>query len=395
MMLNNVIGAGILSLPGLAAGIAGIQSFWTWIIASLVVAPLLTVFMMLAINYPNAGGAIHVAQQAFGRFGSLFTSTLLFGTFILGIPSVALTGGYYLQGAFSLPAWSAGALMLITATLANLFSAKGAARIGIYASIAVIGFLIILISAGLFSVHLTINTSIPFPKWSAFSPFMLVFFAFSGWEVSLGLSEEFTNPRRNIPIAIASSWLVISIFYIFCALIVTNGGKNFWNAHPFLDVFTKFLGNKTQAETIVAIGATLLIWTNLFAAVWGISRMIYRSIKFKQLSYERRGIPVAAVTVTGGIMTSVVLLSAALSINISTLLSSAGMNFLILYGIAAAALCKLSQGILPKIIALGAIIPVALLMAYSTAHLIYPALIFCVTLMVFISHTRHAKKATL
>ena len=56
ILLNIVIGAGLLSLPGLAIQEVGDQALYAWLLCAAAALPLVGVFILLARLYPNAGG---------------------------------------------------------------------------------------------------------------------------------------------------------------------------------------------------------------------------------------------------------------------------------------------------------------------------------------------------
>lgn len=372
MMLNNVLGAGMLSIPGLAARSAGAQSIWSWILAALVVVPLLGVFALLAVRSPHGGGVIHIARDNLGCWGGNVTMALLFSAVILGLPSIALTGGYYAQGAFGLPAWIGACVILATATGANMISARGAARIGAWVSLGVVIFLIVLLACGLAGLDHAFVALPSLPDRQSFAPFALVFFSFAGWEIALGMSEEFRSPARNIPLAIGLSWGLAAVFYLLCAFVVIGNGPGFWNAHPFLDILSHIVGDRVFASRVVALGAVIIVWANLFAALWGVSRMILRSVPLAALRHERNGIPVMAVSLTGAIMVTIVAVATFFSIDIARLISSAGMNFLFIYGLCAIALLVSAQDVIGVAVSALALIVILIVLFATGSSKIYP-----------------------
>ena len=223
MMLNVVLGAGLLILPGLAAKIASVASFWAWVAAIGAALPLLWVFAMLSAKFPDAGGIAHLVEQVFGRIGALVASFIFLGAVFLGLPAVALTGDYYYEAVVATlpgaPAWlldsnSAAMLLLCLSCGLNLCAPDKAKKVGAAAAVLMSVFIVGLIVAAVFSLRTEIppevirtNLSVIFlpanMDWPATSAiFFMVFFAFTGWEVAIGMSGEFKNPSRNIPIAI-------------------------------------------------------------------------------------------------------------------------------------------------------------------------------------------------
>jgi len=95
VMLNIVLGAGLLSLPGLAVLQAGENALTVWLACALASVPLLAAFAVIGRRYPDQGGLAKVAGMAFGRFGRALITYLFLGAVLFGLPSIALTGGYY------------------------------------------------------------------------------------------------------------------------------------------------------------------------------------------------------------------------------------------------------------------------------------------------------------
>ena len=101
LALGIVVGAGMLTLPGLVYRQAGGWAHWAWLLDAVIVLPLLFVFAALGRRYPGAGGVSGFVGQAFPRL-QVGCSYLLIGTFGLGIPAIALTGAAYTAGAVGL-----------------------------------------------------------------------------------------------------------------------------------------------------------------------------------------------------------------------------------------------------------------------------------------------------
>ena len=78
---------------------------------------------MLAAKFRHAGGIAHLVEQAFGRTASIVASFIFLGAVLLGLPSIALTGGYYFESAFS----SAFSSVLVSAATSFLFFANSVA----------------------------------------------------------------------------------------------------------------------------------------------------------------------------------------------------------------------------------------------------------------------------
>lgn len=392
MMLNTVLGVGILTLPGLAAAQSGADSIWTWLLCALANVPLLAVFALLASRFPEAGGVAHIAGRAFGRPAALVTSFLFLGAVFLGLPSIALTGGKYLEAATGLSATSAAAALVIIASLANLAIPRLAARIGSVAAGFVILFLIALVAVS-FLLVVSGNGSLsatgdmlaqPFSPALAFAPFMLVFFAFTGWEVALSTTGEFKNPKRDVPLAVAISFVIAVGFYVVCAVTVVAAGPHAYSAAPFAAILSPALG--PAAGLLVAFGVVVLIAANLFAAFWAVSRMVLSVAREgalpRFLETTRGGVPAAAILVNCGIFLLVILADWEGFVDIDGLIAKAGQNFFIIYGMSALALVRLGLTAVEKLFGLVSLVIVAAIAAYAGQHLVYPLVLIGAALLV-------------
>ena len=96
LMLNIVVGAGLLALPGLTVAVAGDQALWAWLVCAIAATPLLLVFVILGGRYPDAGGIAHFVRLAFGEAGYIAASLIFLGAVVFGLPAIALTTGHYI-----------------------------------------------------------------------------------------------------------------------------------------------------------------------------------------------------------------------------------------------------------------------------------------------------------
>lgn len=392
LMLNTVLGAGVLILPGLAAAQVGAQSLWTWVACAIVTAPLLAVFAILSSRYPEAGGVGHIAKIAFGAVGQVAASALLLGAVFLGLPSIALTAGYYLEPIVGAPPAAIAILVVACAGSLNLALPDVASKIGAWVAAAVIAFLVILIAAASVTIlnaqavldaptisaaegaTSTMPLTTSWPNASLFVPFMLVFFAFTGWEVAIGTSEEFRDPRRDIPRAVAASFAITVLFYVVCAVVVLSAGETAYGNAPFLAILAP---NATgPASTLIAGGTGILLTANLFAAIWAVSRMLLSLARERllplPLARVSMGTPRIAVVATVAIIAGVAALDGLSLINVEILFALAGQNFLLLYAVSAAALVALATRPLDWTIGLCALVVAIVAIALTGLHFIYP-----------------------
>ncbi len=380
LMLNIVLGSGLLVLPGLAVQQVGTQSIYFWIVCGLVAVPLLAVFALLGRVAPDAGGIASIAGKAFGRPFYVISTFLFLGTVVLGLPAIALTGGYYASSLFGGAPEIYAVGLIVLAALANFRSADAAGRFGSILTALMLFALFAVLAAGFWAVEpvldppdLSVITTLGASK--AIGVSMMLFFAFTGWEVAANLSEEFRNPYRDIPVAIGLSFIGAMVLYASLALLAQSANLTSGFEAPFAQIFAAHYG--VAGSAAVSLVAIVLIAANLIAAVWAVSRMVYSAAREKLLPQTfqsiNRGIPDRAIILTAAALICVVVLSGLDVFSLAGLLERAGKNFLILYGFAAAALFQLDSRFWHRVLGVVSCLTVlAILALQGGASIMYP-----------------------
>lgn len=383
VMLNIVLGAGLLILPGLAIGEGGEAALAAWLIAAAAALPLLAVFVVLGKRHAGAGGVAELAMRAFGPPGHLVTSMLFLGAVCLGIPAIALTAGHYAVSVAggSAHAW-AGALVVMVFAL-NACSVKLAGTIsqGLSWSIGIF-------VAGLAAVCGWLVWDLPAPRltwpWQGtggmatpVALFPMVFFAFTGWEVAASLAEDFRKPHRDFPRAMIASFIIAVSFYLLMAYIAQRADLDAGLEAPFATIVGAHLG--PIGARIVGTMACVLLFANLLGAMWAVSRMVFSLARERVLPAVLGRLhgeqPRVALTAFTSVVILVIAIDYAGLLDARTAFSLAGQNFFLIYGIVAASLLKMATGIAEQCLAAIAIAVVVCLSAAQAGSLACPAAI--------------------
>jgi amino acid efflux transporter len=381
MMLNIVLGAGLLTLPGLAAQAVGAQALLVWVACALAAAPLLLVFAILGRTYPDSGGIAATMRRAFGFLGEAPATLLFLGAVAVGLPAIALSGGHYAAASFGGVPHLYAAGFIVAATAVNLLSVRVAGAVNAVVASLVLVVLVAIAVLGWIAVspgpEVVAQALTELPDRTAFAlAFMMVFFAFTGWEVSANLSGEFRNPARDFPLAMALSFGAAVALYLLLAVIVAGAGDVAASEAPFAQIFRTHFGEASAA--IVSVVSVVMIFANLSAAIWAVSRMVRCASQARLLPSPlvrlTGGVPLNAVYATTGTLLLVVLLSYQGIVDLAKLLAMAGQNFLLLYAGAAAALIRLGTAPWHRWLGWMCLMIVAALVAgKSGAALLYPA----------------------
>ena len=215
-----------------------------WILAGLIsLAGALSTAEMASL-YPNSGGEYYYFQKLYGRFVAFlygwisFTITKTAAISVLGyifaqsfntmfpLPEIPLPTGWkdiFLFENFSVK--TLAATVIISLTLLNHFGVRSAEKLTFTLSVTMMSGIVLFIVFGLFSGagsfgNLTTSSSlVEVPTgWALFSAMMTAglgaFWGYEGWN-SLGyIGEEVKNPKRNLPLALATGTLIVIFTYV-------------------------------------------------------------------------------------------------------------------------------------------------------------------------------------
>lgn len=386
-----VVGAGLLSLPGMAYAEVKGAAIYAWAIDALAVVPLLAVFSYLGSRYPSAGGIAGFIHTSHGRRAGHAVEILLMGTFGLGIPAIASIGGHYLAYALSLGQNASMGFALGILILCGLVNMRGASLSSGFQQIITYGLILCLGAIALAGLiygitgHGDADATGVAPSGSmmkAIPVLGLVFFAYTGWEMLSFTTEEFRNPKRDYPIAVAISFVLIIGMYLALALAVQ---LSLSPEHPGVEnatvaaLTTAMIG--PIGGRLIAFLGFIAILANVNGALWAASRLVFSSARagllppqFARVS-KSQGHPSKAVAVTTVAFCLVLLITYTTPIETKSLLHIAGQNFFILYLLSVISFAKLTSS--PTLRSLGYLGMVGcLVFALSFGlTLLYPAIL--------------------
>jgi amino acid efflux transporter len=215
---------------------------------------------------------------------------------------------------------------------------------------------------------------LPMDWTRALAPFTMLFFAFTGWEIGAGIAEEFIHPRRDYPIAMALSFVVVTGLYLAVAYVTSRSDLDgHWEA-PFVIFVKPILGDFGAMG--VALIAAVIVFANLSGALWGVSRLVYSlgrdEILPKALAVTAGGKPLRAVGVTALVLIIIMGFYGFGLISLDVMIGVAGQNFLILYGLAAVSLFLISTTLPIRLLAGVVIVVVGGFLSLQGIKLIYP-----------------------
>ena len=400
LFLNIVIGAGLLVLPGLAYQQVGNLSIISWLVCALVAIPSVMIFMILGKQFPDAGGVPHYALRAFGKMSQRIASFIFLGAVIFGQPAIALTGGYYLDKIFPISPHFYAAVFVIAVTALHSVAGPALGKILITIGSSLLVVLLALMAVAFIGIDYG-NLKTALPSLSEFhfadvtlifAPLMMIFFAYTGWEVGTHAAEDFINSDRDFPRAMIYSFVIATFLYFILAGLVQMAGMTSGFDAPFVELTRPVLGE--GGKFLVAIVTTIIIFANIFGAMLAVSRMVFALGREQLLppyfAVTRGGVPMRALIWLCVIFMVILGLDyGKYFVNIQQMLALCGQNLLIMSGIAAACLWRITPVLSHKILAgLGVAITLVILLVAGVA-IYYP---IGLALLAIIYHYRAAKQ---
>ncbi len=389
MSVTIVVGAGLLTLPGLSYAQAGRLGHLPWLLMSVLMLPLLAVFAFFARRHPSAGGVVGYIRLSLGLRLGAASEAIVIGTFSLGLPAIALIGATYLQQTLpGLPVAVTAIGMVTIGLLFGMFGLRvsGAIQTAI-ATLIVLGLLGLCAGYWLHAPSdngpdvfpLAGNGVLPMDALlGVLSALPLVLFAYTGWEITAFLAEDMRDPARNLPRSIWASFVIVTLLYVFVAWTVASAATadDGWRLAPIARLAESWLG--VAGLRLTGIIATLLILANVTGAFLSTSRALFSAGRDGLLpqalaQVDGRGLPVRAM-LTGWVLYVVVILVTQTSgLGVETLLQLAGQNFFVLYLLAAVGYTRLQQRTGPRLLGLVAILLVLAMMTLFSL----PGILYC------------------
>jgi amino acid efflux transporter len=354
LAINLVVGSGLLILPGLAYQKAGGAAVYAWAVGALVSIPLLVVFARLGADIPGAGGVAGFMQFAFSRRAGAATEILLLGA-IPGGAGIAITGGKYFGTFFggSPAAVICGTLLILSVGGAvNFAGAKTSGKIQKGLSFILVALLILVAAVALAFGDTSAGEGLaPLAQAGEALPTVaLVFFAYVGWELMSFMSEEFKNPKRDFPLMVVFSYLIVVVLYLLVALavqfVLPRDHPQIADA-PIAALLTIVAG-KLSGRVVAAIGL-LIVVVNFIGVVWAFSRLIYASAREGLLPGGWSRLHSDAKIPRNAVMTAVIAFGAvslfysADLLSQATLFEIAGVSFFMAYLLSVAAYIRRSR----------------------------------------------------
>jgi amino acid transporter len=213
-----ILGAGIYSILGEAAGIAGEALWQSFLLGSLAAFLTGLSYAELAPMFPRAGAEYVYVREAWPRLtwlpGTLGWALVLAG--IATTATVALAFAGYASRLLPLSPWLIASGLVLAAVGLNLVGVREASRVNIVFTLVEAAGLVAVIVVGARDPSFG-EVFRAAPHAGVLGGAALIFFAYLGFEDIANLAEEAAHPARDLPRAIFIAVAVSTTLYVLVA----------------------------------------------------------------------------------------------------------------------------------------------------------------------------------
>jgi amino acid efflux transporter len=324
LSVGAVLGTGVISMPALAAGVAGPSSLVAWAALILLSAPLAWTFAALGARHPDGGGVSTYVRLAFGPRAAAAVGWCFYFAVPLGAPAAAAFAGNYVADVLGGGRRTVLATFLVIVGVVyvmNWFGLRISGRVQLWLTGALATLLLV-----------TVATALPHAHWHNLTPFAphglagigaaaaVLVWGFAGWEAVSSLSPDYRDPRRDVPRATAIAVAVVGLLYLAIAAtsVLVLGPALGRSPAPLADLLAVGVGGPVRVVT--AVVAVLLTIGAVNAYLAGASRLgaaLARdgALPSRAFGTQRRSLTfvlvasLGAVTLPFGLQTSMLLVT--------------------------------------------------------------------------------------
>jgi amino acid transporter len=218
-----IVGAGVYSVIGSAAGLAH-QSLWLSFVVGAGVAMLTALsYAEMATSFPVAGAEYVYLRKAWPGADWLAFSVgsilLLGGAATAATVAMAFAG--YLRVFFDVPAIAAAGLLLALCTAVGIWGLRESSWLNIAFTLIEVAGLLMVVAAALWS-DIRLPSQPAGAEPAVLAAAALLFFVYLGFEEVANLAEEVRDPGRDLPMALFISLGVTTALYVMVAVALVS-----------------------------------------------------------------------------------------------------------------------------------------------------------------------------
>ncbi|MCG5212353.1 amino acid permease [Streptosporangium soli] len=314
------LGTGIFVILGEAAPLAGPAVILSFVLAAVTALFSALSYAELAGTIPVSGSSYSYAYATLGELVAWVCGWCLLLEYAVSVSAVAVGWGQYLNeflrqlSGFSIPEVIAGPpgsggvvnipaiTVVLIATFLLLRGASESARantVMVFIKIGVLLFFCVIAFTAFDSGNLTPFAPLGAAGISAAGA--KVFFSYIGFDAASTAGEEAKNPRRDLPLAILLSLLIVTVIYVLVALAAVGAmpWQELAGSEASLAKVLETATNSTWPSIILSVGAVVAITSVVLTVLYGQTRILFAMSRdglipkiFQKVS-PRRQVPAA------------------------------------------------------------------------------------------------------
>ena len=305
-----ILGAGIYVLIGEAAGFAGDAVWVSFVLGSIVALFAGFSYAELSSLFPKVPAEYVFIKNAFkNNFFAFLIGWLIAIASIITAATVALGFGGYFSEFVNIPIVISAIGLLVVLSIVNFVGIRESAFTNtIFTIIEISGLILIIVIGFTFTNPEPVNyIDSPSGFTGIAAAFLLVFFAFIGFEAIANISEEVKKPKKTLPRAIVLSVAISGMIYILVSLAVVrvvNWEELATSSAPFALVAEKALGSEAHvllsSIALFAITNTVLITLVTGSRIfYGLAREQIFPVILKKIHFKTKTPWVAIIVIMG------------------------------------------------------------------------------------------------
>lgn len=337
--VGGMVGGGIFAVLGEATSLAHGATAVAFAFAGLVAVLTSYSYAKLSVTYQSQGGTVVFIDKAFGAnvlSGSV--NLMLWLSYLVTISLYAVAFASYAQTFFPYDStlWLRHVLISFAILIPGVINLVSASFVSRSETLIVIIKVVLLLLIIVTSVEFVDVERLSPMQWS--SPFsiivagMIIFVAYEGFELIANAAEDIKDPETNLPKAFYGSVLLVVALYILIAVITvgTVPEAKLMVAKDYALAVAAEPAMGKVGFTIVAIAALLATFSAINATIYGNARLGYILAKDgvlpDRLDMEEHGIPVVGVVLT--VLLSLIIAN---SIDLTEIATIASSGFLLIF----------------------------------------------------------------
>ncbi|MFI6071010.1 APC family permease [Actinoplanes sp. NPDC051343] len=277
LSIGAVLGTGVISMPALAAAVAGPASLVAWLALIALSAPLAWSFAALGARHPDGGGVSTYVRLAFGPRASAAVGWCFYFAIPLGAPpACSFADGYVADVLGGGETTRIATFLAIVGSVfvMNWFGLRVSGRVQLWLTATLAILLLVTVVAALPHAHRANLHPFAPHGWSGVGAAAAVLvWGFAGWEALSSLSAEYRHPRRDVPRATGIAVVVVGVLYLAVAVtsVLVLGPALAGSPAPLADLLATGVDGPVRA--ITAVVAVLLTVGAVNAYLAGGSRL--------------------------------------------------------------------------------------------------------------------------